>query len=209
MFSLQRNLGRDADFCRLLVTTVAESVKSVKALKELLANQSSVPNLEVMAEARRKDKEIVAEISELLSRALVTSFEREDIESLSESLYKIPKTLEKFAERYVIHRAHIRDYDFTPQLVLIEQAVSTIQQMLQAFADAASVKEIKRFDSTVQRIENEADHVILELLQKLYHPDFPPIKALILKDLIELNEKVVDRCRNASQLITRIVIKNS
>ena len=34
----------------------------------------------------------------------MTSLEREDIEALSDAFYKIPKTLEKFAQRYVLAR---------------------------------------------------------------------------------------------------------
>ena len=37
----------------------------------------------------------------------------------------------------------------------------------------------------------------------------PTIQGIILKDLIELNEKVVDRCRDASVVIARIVLKMS
>ena len=33
------------------------------------------------------------------------------------------------------------------------------------------------------------------------------VRPIILKDLIELNEKVVDRCRDASGLIVRVVLK--
>ena len=58
--------------------------------------------LHEFADARSKDKAITEEISEQLITTFVTPMEREDIEALAESLYKIPKTVEKFAERYRI-----------------------------------------------------------------------------------------------------------
>lgn len=209
MFSLQRTLGRDADFCRLLEDISKGAVESVDCLRELLVKCTPAPTLEDFANARRKDKEILGEINLLLTRALVTSFERDDIEALSEALYKIPKTIEKFAERYIVHYVQIQDFDFSRQLILVEQAASTVHEMVHAFGAFAGVKEIKRINSRIQRLENEADDVILQLLQKLYQPGFPPLKAFILKDLIELNEKVVDRCRDAGGIITRICIKNA
>jgi uncharacterized protein Yka (UPF0111/DUF47 family) len=81
--------------------------------------------------------------------------------------------------------------------------------MMQAFRANAGVAEIKRLDARIQRLENNADDVILDLIEKLYEAAFPSLTAIILKDLIELNEKVVDRCRDASGVIARIVIKNA
>jgi uncharacterized protein Yka (UPF0111/DUF47 family) len=51
--------------------------------------------------------------------------------------------------------------------------------------------------------------VLLELTQKFYEPGFPALKAVILKDLYDLNEKVVDRCRDAGNVISHVVLKNS
>jgi uncharacterized protein Yka (UPF0111/DUF47 family) len=140
---------------------------------------------------------------------LVTSLERSDIEGMAEALYKIPKTVEKFAERYLITLEHVREFDFTRQIVLMDEAVKSVREMVQAFRAGAGVSEIKRLDARIQRLENDADDVIIELLDRLYEPGFSTIKGIILKDLIELNEKVVDRCRDVSNVITRVVLKNN
>src|SRR5215510_1033658 len=118
MFSLQRLLGRDDEFCALLEASAREGVASVSSLRIVLNNGHETPSLEAFIRARRKEKEITADIAELLTRALVTSFEREDIENVAEALYKIPKTVEKFAERYFLTLDQVREFDFTRQLVL-------------------------------------------------------------------------------------------
>ncbi len=209
MFSLQRLLGRDDEFCALLEASAREGVTAVSSLKIVLNDPDEAPSTEAFARARKKDKEITADIADLLTRALVTSFEREDIEALAEALYKIPKTVEKFAERYLLTREQVREFDFTRQLVLMEEAASSVLEMVQAFRGGAGVGEIKRLDARVQRLENEADDVILEFVERLYEPGSPTLTGIILKDLIELNEKVVDRCRDASGVLARVVLKNS
>ncbi|MBI1842720.1 MAG: pit accessory protein [Verrucomicrobia bacterium] len=207
MFSLQKVMGRDDEFCALLEASATEAVRSVVALKGILLNKCDVSDLEVFQLARRNDKDITSKIGELLNRAIVTSFEREDIEELSQALYKIPKTVEKFAERYLIVVERARGFDFTRQLILLEEATRSVLEMVQAFRCDAGVAEIKRLDTRIQRLESEADDVILDLIGDLYHPEFPSLEAIIIKDLIELNEKVVDRCRDASGVIARLVIK--
>lgn len=209
MFSLQRLLGRDDEFCALLESSAHEAVAAVSSLRRILNNTEQTPSLDAFVAARRNDKVITADIAELLTRALVTSLERSDIEGMAEALYKIPKTVEKFAERYLITIEHVREFDFTRQIVLMDEAVKSVREMVQAFRAGAGVSEIKRLDARIQRLENDADDVIVELLDRLYEPGFSTIKGIILKDLIELNEKVVDRCRDVSNVIARVVLKNS
>ena len=48
-----------------------------------------------------------------------------------------------------------------------------------------------------------------ELLKELYSGKFPPLTVIILKDLYELLERVVDRCRDAGNVVANVVLKNS
>jgi uncharacterized protein Yka (UPF0111/DUF47 family) len=209
MLSVQRMLGRDDDFCALLEASAGEGVASVEALKAVLDRCSERPSLEAFRAARRKEKEISHQLGDLLYSALVVAMEREDVEALAEALYKIPKTVEKFAERYLLSLEQVRAFNFTRQLVLMEEATKSVLEMVQAFRARAGVAELKRLDARIQRLEAEADDVILEFVRQLFGPDCPSLQAIILKDLIELNEKVVDRCRDASNVIARVALKNS
>jgi hypothetical protein len=207
MFSVQRLLGRDDEFCVLLEGSALEGVRSIECLKQILTSSFSAPALKCFAQARRTDKMITTQIAELLVRALVISFDRHDLEAIAQALYKVPKTVEKFAERYLVSYERVREFDFTRQIVLMEEAVKSVLEIVQAFRAYAGVAEIKRLDSRIQRLENEADDVILPLLEKIYAMKERDVRPIILKDLIELNEKVVDRCRDASGLIVRVVVK--
>ena len=207
MFSVQRLLGRDDEFCALLEASALEAVQSVEALKDALSDPSGAPSLKSFSQARRKDKIITAQISDLLVTALVTSFDRHDIEAVAEALYRVPKTVEKFAERFLISHPYVRQFDFTRQIVLMEEATKSVLELVQAFRANAGSAEINRLDKRIQRLENEADEVILRLLDNLYALESKDVTPIVLKDLIELNEKVVDRCRDVSGLIVRLRMK--
>lgn len=209
MFSMQRLLGRDDEFCAILEESARLGIVSTEALRQSLLLPNPKLSLGVFADARRKTKVLTDQLSELLVHALVVSLEREDIEALSEALYKIPKTVEKFAERYVLATDRVRSFDFSPQLMLMEESVKSVYEMVQAFRSGAGVAEIKRLDARIQRLETEADKVVLQFLGRLYEPEEPTLRGIILKDLFELNEKVVDRCRDFSGVLARVVMKNS
>src|SRR6185503_13641944 len=102
MFSLQKLLGKDDKFFELLEASAEEGLASVEALRRILSNPAATPSLDEFVASRRKDKAITNEISQLLVKTSVTGMEREDIEALSNVLYKVPKTIEKFAERYIL-----------------------------------------------------------------------------------------------------------
>jgi len=70
-----------------------------------------------------------------------------------------------------------------------------------------TVGEIKGMNHLLQGIESEADDLILDILGDLYSGRHAPTKVVAMKDLYELLEKVVDRCRDASGLIVRVVLK--
>lgn len=209
MFSLQKLFGKDDKFFELLELSAEECRASVQALKRIVSQTSTPLTLDEFAASRRKDKQITAQITELLCRVSVTALEREDIESLSNALYKIPKTVEKFAERYIISAADLQDVDFKPQVGLLEEAVEIIVQMLKELRDQFHVEKISGQNASLQRVEGAADKLILDLLRDLYRRKQEPVKVVILKDLYELLEKVVDRCRDAGNIISQIVLKNS
>jgi uncharacterized protein Yka (UPF0111/DUF47 family) len=50
---------------------------------------------------------------------------------------------------------------------------------------------------------------MIELLQGLYKANHDPVTVVALKDLYDLLEKVIDRCRDAGNVIVQIVLKNS
>jgi uncharacterized protein Yka (UPF0111/DUF47 family) len=209
MISFQQLLGRENEFCDLLEASAREAAHAVAALKHILTKPGVTPTLHEFADARRKDKEITERISTMLITTFVTPMEREDIESLAESLYKIPKTVEKFAERYLIVAEQLRDVDFSKQVDCMERAVQLVTEMVQSLRGGRNLGGIKALQARLQAVESEADDVLLSMIQRFYEPGFPALKAVILRDLVDLNEKVVDRCRDAGNVISHVVLKNS
>jgi uncharacterized protein Yka (UPF0111/DUF47 family) len=209
MFSLQRLLGKEDKFFDLLEASAQEGCASVQALKKLVANPTQTNALDDFALSRRKDKAITAEISEALCTTFVTALEREDIEALSIALYKIPKTIEKIGERIEIAPQHLKGIDISRQLDMLEKATETVLMMLKELRGGVKLERMKDINDRLQHVEGQADKLVLELLKELYSGKVSDVQVVFLKDLYELLEKVTDRCRDAGNVITQIVLKNS
>src|SRR6185436_3594968 len=209
MFSLQKLFGKDDPFFQLLEDSAKESQHSVEALKRILQNPSMTPTLDEFVVARRKEKELASEIRNLLVNSFVTALEREDVEALSHSLYKIPKTIEKFAERYILCAPRLRDVDFNQYLEMLEKVADTLTKMVEALRRKSDLEGMKELNGILQKLEGDADKLMLDRLRDLYSGKHEPVKAVILKDLYELLERVFDRCRDAGNIVFHIVLKHT
>ena len=106
MFSLQQFFGKGDKFLRLLEAAALEAHNCVKLTVEIIKSPGDTQKLDALVLARRKEKKISEQISSELVKTFVTGLEREDIEALMRGLYKIPKTAEKVAERFLIAAPH-------------------------------------------------------------------------------------------------------
>ncbi len=209
MFSLQKLLGKKDKFFDLLEASAREACTSVQALAKFLENPDRLKTLDEFILSRRKEKRITDEISEALCTTFVTALEREDIEALSVGLYKIPKTVEKIAERILLAPHFIKGIDLSRQVVMLDKATQTLLAMLQGMRAGEDLEKIKAHNDCLQVIEGEADKLMLELLRELYSLSHSPVQVVFLKDIFELLEKVADRCRDTGNVISHVVLKNS
>jgi len=209
MFSLQMLFGKADRFYQLLEDAASEAHSSVRLVMEMLKASAPGKNLNDLALSRRKEKKIGEQITAELVKTFVTGLEREDIEALALALRKIPKTLEKLAERINIGRRHLQGVDFTRQIEILEQSTDVVLAMVKQLRDMKHLEKIHELNIKLQYLENEADRLMSNLLEELYSGRYDATKAMVIRDLYELMEKAIDRCRDAGNVVMHIVLKNS
>src|SRR3989441_124697 len=209
MFSLQKLLGKDQTFFRLIEGSAEEARASVECLTRLIQNPVQAHSLDPFTEIRRKDKRLTQQLTEHLLKTFVTPLEREDIEALSNALYKIPKTAEKFGERLIIAGKHAASLELTKHLAMLEQATDTVVLLVKELRKGVNIEKVKAQNDELQHIEGEADKLMVEALRELYNGDHSALHVIVLKDLYELIEKIFDRCRDAGNIVFHIVLKHS
>ena len=209
MFSLQRIFGKKDRFFGLLESSAQEARKSVQTLVKLGKDIDNLPAANEFNYSRQKDKEITNEIRSAVYSTFVTAFEREDIEGLSNAIYKIPKTVEKFSQRVMLAPQHARGVDFSLQIKLLEQATDIVVELVQCLRDSTNLDKVKELNDRLQCIEAEADSHMMDLYKDLFSGKYDAVRVIVLKDLFELLEKIIDRCRDAGNMVAQIVLKNS
>src|SRR5260370_15345720 len=212
MFSIRKLLGQDEKFFDLLEASAQQADSSVHELVALLAqveHGASPQSLEAFVHSRREDKRITQELTEQLCKTFITPLEREDIQALAAALYKIPKTVEKIGERILICPQDVLGRDFRTQVEHLDQAAETVLAMVKQLRKGTDAATAREMNNKLQSIEGEADKLELDLLRDLYQGDYKTKQVIFLRDLFELIEKVIDRCRDAGNIILQVVLKHS
>ena len=209
MFSLQRLLGKDDRIFELMEDSARQAQISGHALFKFLQNPRETDTMEEFVMAALAENRIRADINQALSASFSTPLEPEDIVALSVVLSKIPRIVQKIAERILSATHLVQGVVLDRQVVNLGKATDTVLQMIQELRKGSKLGKIKAQNDQLQAIEGEADNIMNQLLRELYNGSFQPVKVVFLKEIFELLEKVVDGCRDAGNVINQIVIKNS
>lgn len=209
MFSLQTIFGKGDKFYGLLEQSADAAHESAKALHGLVTEADHAPVMAEFAAARAREKALAAQISEELVNTFVTALDREDIEALNNALYKIPKTVEKFAERYEIVAFRLDGVDFAQRALVLERSCAVVREMIGELRRGLRIDPVKKLQDRLQTLESEGDRMLLAPYRTLYVEGNDAMRAMLAKDLFELLEKAIDKCRDVGNIVYSIVLKNS
>jgi uncharacterized protein Yka (UPF0111/DUF47 family) len=208
MFSLQTIFGKGNQFYGLLEDAAKAAADSTKALHQMLLARDQAPALDAFRLARERERSLADKINEELVNSFVTALEREDIEALSSALVRIPKQVEKFAERYAMATRLLVDMDFAPRAAMLEQAALVVADMV-AQLRRMKLDDMRVLNDRLRSIESEADRLMLELYRELYAGRYEGHQMFLIKEFFEILEKAIDRCREAGAVVYQIALKNS
>ena len=118
-------------------------------------------------------------------------------------MYKIPKQVEKFAERYALAAERLDDIDFASRAAMLEQAACVVVGRWSGqLRKGMNIERMKELNDQLRAIESEADRLMLELYRDIYPAAAKPTRwFLILKEFFEILEKAIDRCREAGNVV--------
>ena len=91
----------------------------------------------------------------------------------------------------------------------MQRATETLSEMVRLLRNTPTLETVKGMNDRLQGIESEADDLMLELLREAYGGKFDPLQAMMVRDLYDLLERAIDRCRDCGNAVSHIVLKNS
>ena len=98
---------------------------------------------------------------------------------------------------------------FRKQVELLDQAAEAVLAMVKQLRKGTNIGVAREMNAKLQTIEGHADDLELDLLRDLYQGNYDAKHIIFLRDIYDLLEKVIDRCRDAGNVVVQIVLKYS
>src|SRR5205807_3355140 len=87
-----------------------------------------------------------------------------------------------------------------------DQAAEAVLAMVKELRKGTDIATVRDMNDNLQTIEGDADKLELDLLRDLYHGNYDTKHMIFLRDLYDLLEKVIDRCRDAGNIVLQVVL---
>lgn len=205
-------LPREDRFCALLQELAAQAKVCALHLRTYVGSTDDAAKnqaKQAIAAARAASKTAATAITTELCRSFITPFDREDIQSFSTGLYKIPKTIVKIVERIELNGLSAVRTDFLPQIEVIVKEAEAAEEMVKSLITDRNGKQIAQKAQILNELEQQGDQILHELLQSLFSEPRDARDLMLRKDIYDMLEKVVDRYRDAAGVALQIVLKHS
>lgn len=211
MLNIAKLLPSEAKFHRLIDQLAQQTYASARHLKTMVETSDNAKRTEAataITSCKAQSKSIMNEITRELCLTFVTPFDREDIQSFSSTLYKIPKTIEKVRDLLEFHK--LTDIkDLSPQVDLILEETEALKAMVEALIKGHKTDEIMKKAALLDALETRGDDILSHLLADLLRNTHDPRTLILKKEAYDILERIIDRYRDAAGIALQIVLKNS
>lgn len=158
-----------------------------------------------LARLEQKGDEIIHEIFTRLNQTFITPLDPEDIHSLASHLDDVLDGLEESVHRIVAYKINSVPPPVIQMAGLIESCAATLQK---AFRALDSDKPLLEHSIEINRLEDQADHLIRATIADLFETEKDPISLIKLKEVYECLESTTDYCEDVADALQNVIVKN-
>lgn len=208
---LQKLLPQDKVFNESLYEMAKIAHQSCVALRTLFVSQDAAEiaqHSKAILEAKNRSKQTFEAMTTALCNSFITPYDREDMQELATTLYKIPKRANKVKSRVLAYDiAKHRGSVLVFVDIALEQATA-LEQVVEDF----NQHRMMRVNEVCQRIhdlEDKSDELLAQHLTALSDEQIAVKDFILMKNIFDLLEKMTDAFRDASDVALRIILKHS
>lgn len=203
--SLMPKEGRFFDLFKELSGCIVEGAIQFRDLAKNL--KESERRCRAIKDIEHQGDDITHRTVELLHKTFITPLDREDIHVLVSKMDDILDFIDAAAQR--IHLYDVTDipHEGLELAEICVQAAHLIQSAVGALDNLKNPENVIKTCVEINRLENDADHVLRSGLARLFREEQDLRKLIKLKEIYELLETVTDRCEDVANIIDGIVLE--
>jgi predicted phosphate transport protein (TIGR00153 family) len=201
-------IPKEKKFFELLVMESNAVLKGAEALHDLVKEYTDVvAKKNKITEIEHQADDIVHLIFEELNETFVTPIDREDISGLASALDNVLDHIHGAARRLLLYKIPSADETMVRFANTLLKACNELNLAVKDMKKMKNPGKIEERCVEVNRLENVGDEILNYGVVQLFETKEP--KDIIkLKEIYEFMESAIDRCEDAANVISDIVIKN-
>lgn len=200
-----RLIPREEKFFDLFEQQAANIVAASRALEELVLDYANAKEkYQRIRDLEHQGDTVTHEVVKKLNTTFITPIDREDIYALASRLDDVVDLIDAVAERLVLYRITKPTQGCLDMAKIIVKTAEETDRAVRCLRSLSP--SYHKHAVEVNRLENEADRMLRDLLAGLFDGT-DPIEVIKWKEIYETMEAVTDRCEDVVNVIEGIVLK--
>ncbi|HLB70433.1 MAG TPA: DUF47 family protein [Candidatus Methanoperedens sp.] len=202
-------IPQDKHFFNMLENESQNVLDGSVAFIDMLNNYENIKQKQQkIKDIEHQGDDFVHEIFEELNKTFITPIDHEDISALASAFDDVLDYIDGAATRFVLYEIEKPEINMIKLAEVLVKQTSELNIALSGLRNIKNPKEIEKKCIEVNRLENVADDIYKTSVAELFKRK-DAIEIMKLKEVYERIEFATDKCEDAANIISDIVVKNS
>ncbi|MCL2474888.1 MAG: DUF47 family protein [Chloroflexi bacterium] len=203
-------IPKDVKFAEFFERSIANMCLAAECLAELFANWSQ---LEQKVQ-EIKDKEhigdtITHEIVSTLYKTFITPFDREDINTLTQSIDDVVDHMDKVGQSLKVYNLE-KPYPPAKDMAnIVLDCCRQLEQIVPSLRSPATLKNTEEYRKEIHRLENQSDTIYRRSLGELFKESDDFKYIIKWREILSHLEEAVNSCEDVAGVIEGIAVKHA
>jgi len=202
-------IPQDKHFFNMLENESSNVLDGSVAFLEMLKNYENIKQKQQkIKDIEHQGDDFVHEIFEELNKTFITPIDHEDISGLASAFDDVLDYIDGTATRLVLYEIEKPEENMIKLAEVLVKQTTELNTALCGLRNIKNPKEIEKKCIEVNRLENIADDIYKTSVAQLFKRK-DAVEIMKLKEIYERLEFATDKCEDAANVISDIVVKNS
>jgi predicted phosphate transport protein (TIGR00153 family) len=202
-------LPQDKHFFNMLENESNNVLDGAKAFLDMVKNYENIKEKQQkIKDIEHQGDDFVHEIFEELNKTFITPIDHEDISALASAFDDVLDHIDGTATRLVLYEIKKPEENLIKLAEVLVKQTMELNTALSGLRNIKNPKEIEKKCIEVNRLENVADDIYKSSVAQLFKQR-DAIEIMKLKEVYERIEFATDKCEDAANVISDIVVKSS
>ena len=202
-----RLIPRDESFYPLFDEQAQIAASAALVLQQLVTSLPvSAEQAEIVVTAEKQADAVLRKVRAQLETSIVTPFDREDIQSLTNALDDVVDEMRAAADTALQHHLSTSLEGVSELLRILVEITSRNVTLVHGLR---TLRDLNGVIDEIERLESEADGVYRKVMAELFSGRHDALDILRWKDVVESIESAIDAVEDASDVVQAIAVKHS